>query len=155
MTHSKLYKTAQNIITLGHTDLGALNDALDLARSIRLEQSAEIDGKLILDQQMLHDSIELTKLIRTECAGWIRDHGDRNAVELYRKSLLLTHRTISMRTAGIWSGQGSHGNGFMNPGANNSSRWWTRFRTLRTAAWNCLLFRNRPEPAKRRLHCSF
>lgn len=88
MTHSKLYKTAQNIITLGHTDLGALNDALDLARSIRLEQSAEIDGKLILDQQMLHDSIELTKLIRTECAGWIRDHGDRNAVELYRKSLL-------------------------------------------------------------------
>ena len=88
MTHSKLYKTAQNIITLGHTDLGALNDALDLARSIRLERSVEVDGKVIYDEQMLHDSIELTKLIRTECAGWIRDHGDRNAVELYRKSLL-------------------------------------------------------------------
>ena len=88
MTHSKLYKTAQNIITLGHTDLGALNDALDLARSIRLEQSVEVDGKVIYDEQMLHDSFDLTKLIRTECAGWIRDHGDRNAVELYRKSLL-------------------------------------------------------------------
>ena len=88
MTHSKLYKTAHNIITLGHTDLGALNDALDLARSIRLEQSVEVDGKVIYDEQMMKDSIELTKLIRTECAGWIRDHGDRNAVELYRKSLL-------------------------------------------------------------------
>ena len=88
MTHSKLYKTAHNIITLGHTDLGALNDALDLARSIRLEQSVEVDGKVIYDEQMMKDSMELTKLIRTECAGWIREHGDRNAVELYRKSLL-------------------------------------------------------------------
>ena len=88
MAHSKLYKTAQNIITLGHTDLSALHDALDLARSIRLEQSAEIDGKLILDQQMLHDSLDITKSIRTECAGWVRDHGERAAVELYRKTLL-------------------------------------------------------------------
>ena len=86
--HSKLYKTAHNIITLGHTDINALHDALDLARSIRSEQSVEVDGKVIYDDQMLHDSFDLTKLIRTECAGWIREHGDRNAVELYRKSLL-------------------------------------------------------------------
>ena len=88
MAHSKLYKTAQNIIQIGHTDLNALHDALDLARSIRSEQSAEVDGKLIYDEQMMKDSLELTKLIRTECAGWIRDHGERAAVELYRKSLL-------------------------------------------------------------------
>ena len=88
MQHSKLYKTAKEIIQLGHTDLGALNDALDLARSIRSERSVEVDGKVVYDEQNMKDSLDLTKLIRTECAGWIREHGEQNAVDLYRKTLL-------------------------------------------------------------------
>lgn len=88
MEHSKTYKTASKIIQIGHNDFQALTDALDLTRSLRSEQSVEVDGKVVFDEQNLKDSIALTKLIRTECAGWIREHGEQNAVELYRKTLL-------------------------------------------------------------------
>lgn len=86
--HSKLYNTAQSIIQLGHTDIGALEDAFDLARSLRLEQSVEVDGKLVYDERSLADSFELSKMIRSECAGWIKEQGERNAVDLYRRTLL-------------------------------------------------------------------
>ena len=48
----------------------------------------------------------------------------------------LTRRTISIATAGIWSGREILRNAFMNQDGNNSSCLRMRFRTLRMVAWN-------------------
>lgn len=86
--HSKTYDNAKKIITIGHNDIAALDDAFDLTRSLRSEQSVEVDGKTIFDEQNFSDSMELSKLIRSECAGWIKEQGEEKAVSLYRRSLL-------------------------------------------------------------------
>lgn len=86
--HSKTYRNAKKIIEVGHNDFSALEDAFDLARSLRLEKSVEVDEKPIFDKQNYADSLELCKLIRSECAGWIKEQGEKDAVDLYRRTLL-------------------------------------------------------------------
>jgi predicted phage terminase large subunit-like protein len=48
----------------------------------------EVDDKPVYDEQNFLDAADLSKRIRTECAGWIRDYGDEKAVTIYRKTLL-------------------------------------------------------------------
>ena len=88
VNHSKLYDTAKRIIERGHFDVYALEDAFDLTRSIRSEQSVEVDGKTIYDEQSMDDSMELSRMIRSECAGWAKSQGDEKAVDIYRRTLL-------------------------------------------------------------------
>ena len=85
---SKLYDTAKRIIERGHFDVYALEDAFDLARSIRSEQSVEVDGKTVYCDQNMIDSMELSRLIRAECSGWAKSQGNEKAVDIYRRTLL-------------------------------------------------------------------
>ena len=86
--HSKLYDTAKRIIEKGHFDVYALEDAFDLTRSIRSEQSVEVDGKVVYCDQSMTDSMELSKLIRAECSGWAKSQGNEKAIDIYRRTLL-------------------------------------------------------------------
>ena len=86
--HNELYDKALRLIEYGHFNLPALDDALDLARSLREIGAVEVDDQKVYDEQNLADAADLSARIRRECAGWIRDHGEDVAVALYRKTLL-------------------------------------------------------------------
>ena len=86
--HNELYDKALRLIEYGHFNLPALDDALDLARSLREVGMTEVDDERIYDEQNLADAADLSARIRRECVGWIRDHGETSAVALYRKTLL-------------------------------------------------------------------
>ena len=88
MAHSKTYKNVLKIIEVGKTRLDALDDAFDLVRELRNEDMVEVDEIPIYDEQNLKDSMELTKMIRTECSKWIKATGEQNAVDVYRRTLL-------------------------------------------------------------------
>ena len=88
MAHSKTYKNVLKIIEIGKSRLDALDDAFDLVRELRNEDMVEVDEIPIYDEQNLKDSMELTKLIRTECSKWIKATGEQNAVDVYRRTLL-------------------------------------------------------------------
>ena len=86
--HSKTFDSALKIIEIGKKRLDALDDAFDLARTLRNEDSCEVDDEVIYNQDNFKDSMELSKLIRTECAKWIKITGEQYAVDLYAKTLL-------------------------------------------------------------------
>lgn len=86
--HSKTFDSALKIIEIGKKRLDALDDAFDLARTLRNEDSCEVDDEVIYNQDNFKDSMELSKLIRTECAKWIKITGEQYAVDLYEKTLL-------------------------------------------------------------------
>ena len=86
--HDPLYDKALRLIEFGHSNLPALDDALDLARSLRDIGAVEVDEKPVYDEQNFSDAADLSKRIRSECAGWIREYGDEQAVTVYRKTLL-------------------------------------------------------------------
>lgn len=86
--HDALYEKALRLVEYGHFEVSALDDALDLARSLREIGAVEVDEKVVFDPQNFKDSQDISRRIRTECAGWIKNHGDANAVALYRKTLL-------------------------------------------------------------------
>ena len=86
--HSKTFDSALKIIEIGKKRLDALDDAFDLARTLRNEDSCEVDDEVIYNQDNFKDSMELSKLIRTECAKWIKITGEQYAVDLYGKTLL-------------------------------------------------------------------
>ena len=86
--HNELYDKALKLIEYGHYDLTALGDSLDLARNLREIGMTEIDDKKVYDEQNFADSADLSKRIRSECVGWIKEQGSENAVDLYRKTLL-------------------------------------------------------------------
>ena len=86
--HDPLYDKALRLIEFGHSNLPALDDALDLARSLRDVGMVEVDEKPTYDEQNFSDAADLSKRIRLECAGWIREYGDEKAVAIYRKTLL-------------------------------------------------------------------
>lgn len=86
--HSKTFDSALKIIEIGKKRLDALDDAFDLARMLRMEDSCEVDDEIIYNQDNFKDSMELSKLIRTECAKWIKITGEQYAVDLYEKTLL-------------------------------------------------------------------
>ena len=86
--HSTLYDTALNIIKFGHSNLQALDDALDLARNLRELDAVYVDGSPIYNEQNFKDAADLSKRIRQESAGWIRDEGEQKAVDIYKKTLL-------------------------------------------------------------------
>lgn len=88
MAHSKTYKNVLKIIEVGKSRLDALDDAFDLVRELRNEDMVEVDEIPIYDEQNLKDSMELTKLIRSECSKWIKATGERSAVDIYRRTLL-------------------------------------------------------------------
>lgn len=86
--HDTLYDNALRLVEYGHFEMSALDDALDLARSLREIGMIEVDEKPVYDEQNFADARDISRRIRTECAGWIKKHGEENAVALYRKTLL-------------------------------------------------------------------
>lgn len=86
--HNPLYDKAIKLIEYGHSNLPALDDALDLARSLRDIGMVEVDEKKVYDDRNFADAADLSKRIRSECAGWIKEYGEEQAVSLYRKTLL-------------------------------------------------------------------
>lgn len=86
--HDQIYDNALRLIEFGHSNIQALDDALDLARNLRDIGMVEVDDKKIYDEQNFKDAADISKRIRSECAGWIKEYGDEKAVSLYRKTLL-------------------------------------------------------------------
>lgn len=86
--HDPIYDNALRLIEFGHSNIPALDDALDLARNLRDIGMVEVDDKKIYDEQNFKDAADISKRIRSECAGWIKEYGDEKAVSLYRKTLL-------------------------------------------------------------------
>ena len=86
--HDQIYDNALRLIEFGHSNIPALDDALDLARNLRDIGMVEVDDKKVYDEQNFKDAADISKRIRSECAGWIKEYGDEKAVSLYRKTLL-------------------------------------------------------------------
>lgn len=86
--HNLIYDNALRLIEFGHSNIPALDDALDLARNLRDIGMVEVDDKKVYDEQNFKDAADISKRIRSECAGWIKEYGDEKAVSLYRKTLL-------------------------------------------------------------------
>lgn len=86
--HNPIYDNAIRLIEFGHSNIPALDDALDLARNLRDIGMVEVDDKKVYDEQNFKDAADISKRIRSECAGWIKEYGDEKAVSLYRKTLL-------------------------------------------------------------------
>lgn len=88
MAHSKTYNMIKKIIDVGKRIFEALDDAFDMVRNLRLEDSVIVDGMTIYEPEKFKESSELSKLIRMECTQWIKVDGEMKAVELYKKTLL-------------------------------------------------------------------
>lgn len=71
------------------TKVPALNDVFDLVRQLRVEDAVIVDGEPVFDQDNFKSAAWYNSEIRKMCAELIKKNGDPDAVELYKRSLLL------------------------------------------------------------------
>ena len=71
------------------TKVPALNDVFDLVRQLQVEDAVIVDGEPVFDQENFNSAAWYNSEIRKMCAELIKKNGDPDAVELYKRSLLL------------------------------------------------------------------
>ena len=71
------------------TKVPALNDVFDLVRQLQVEDAVIVDGEPVFDQDNFKSAAWYNSEIRKMCAELIKKNGDPDAVELYKRSLLL------------------------------------------------------------------
>ena len=71
------------------TKVPALNDVFDLVRQLQIEDAVIVDGEPVFDQDNFKSAAWYNSEIRKMCAELIKKNGDPDAVELYKRSLLL------------------------------------------------------------------
>ena len=71
------------------TKVSALNDVFDLVRQLQVEDAVIVDGEPVFDQDNFKSAAWYNSEIRKMCAELIKKNGDPDAVELYKRSLLL------------------------------------------------------------------
>ena len=71
------------------TKVPALNDVFDLVRQLRVEDAVIVDGEPVFDEDNFKSAAWYNSEIRKMCAELIKKNGDPDAVELYKRSLLL------------------------------------------------------------------
>ena len=71
------------------TKVPALNDVFDLVRQLQVEDAVIVDGEPIFDHDNFKSAAWYNSEIRKMCAELIKKNGDPDAVELYKRSLLL------------------------------------------------------------------
>ena len=77
------------ILRKNATKVPALNDVFDLVRQLQVEDAVIVDGEPIFDQEKFKKAAWYNSEIRKMCAELIKKNGDPDAVELYKRSLLL------------------------------------------------------------------
>ena len=71
------------------TKVPALNDVFDLVRQLQVEDAVIVDGEPVFDQDNFKSAAWYNSEIRKMCAELIKKNGEPDAVELYKRSLLL------------------------------------------------------------------
>lgn len=71
------------------TKVPALNDVFDLVRQLQVEDAVIVDGEPVFDMDNFKSAAWYNSEIRKMCAELIKKNGDPDAVELYKRSLLL------------------------------------------------------------------
>lgn len=77
------------ILRKNATKVPALNDVFDLVRQLQVEDAVIVDGEPVFDQEKFKKAAWYNSEIRKTCAELIKKNGDPDAVELYKRSLLL------------------------------------------------------------------
>ena len=77
------------ILRKNATKVPALNDVFDLVRQLQVEDAVIVDGEPVFDQEKFKKAAWYNSEIRKMCAELIKKNGDPDAVELYKRSLLL------------------------------------------------------------------
>lgn len=77
------------ILRKNATKVPALNDVFDLVRQLQVEDAVIVDGEPIFNQDNFKKAAWYNSEIRKMCGELITKHGDPDAVELYKRSLLL------------------------------------------------------------------
>ena len=77
------------ILRKNATKVPALNDVFDLVRQLQVEDAVIVDGEPIFNQDNFKKAAWYNSEIRKMCAELIKKNGDPDAVELYKRSLLL------------------------------------------------------------------
>ena len=77
------------ILRKNATKVPALNDVFDLVRQLQVEDAVIVDGEPIFNQDNFKKAAWYNSEIRKMCGELITKRGDPDAVELYKRSLLL------------------------------------------------------------------
>ena len=77
------------ILRKNATKVQALNDVFDLVRQLQVEDAVIVDGEPVFDQEKFKKAAWYNSEIRKMCGELITKQGDPDAVELYKRSLLL------------------------------------------------------------------
>ena len=77
------------ILRKNATKVPALNDVFDLVRQLQVEDAVIVDGEPVFDQEKFKKAAWYNSEIRKMCGELITKQGDPDAVELYKRSLLL------------------------------------------------------------------
>ncbi len=77
------------IMRTAATKVQGLNDVFDLVRQLQVEDAVIVDGEPVFDQDNFKSAAWYNSEIRKSCAELITKKGDPDAVELYKRSLLL------------------------------------------------------------------
>ena len=77
------------IMRTAATKVQGLNDVFDLVRQLQVEDAVIVDGEPVFDQDNFKSAAWYNSEIRKMCAELIKKNGDPDAVELYKRSLLL------------------------------------------------------------------
>ena len=77
------------IMRTAATKVQGLNDVFDLVRQLQVEDAVIVDGEPVFDMDNFKSAAWYNSEIRKSCAELITKKGDPDAVELYKRSLLL------------------------------------------------------------------